>query len=214
MRTIAKLQSEIFIPIQIKHRGMRDYCEIWQAMKALTANRGTDSSDEIWLLQHFPVYTQGIAGKPEHLLYKNHIPVVNTDRGGQVTYHGPGQLIIYTLLDFRRLGLTVRELVTRLEKSVIDLLAAYSIEAESKPKAPGVYVNGAKIASLGLKIKNGFCYHGIALNINMDMEPFAAINPCGYKGLQMTQLVDLGVPDDIDVISHKIAEKLIIGLSE
>lgn len=193
---------------------MRDYCEIWQAMKALTANRGTDSSDEIWLLQHFPVYTQGIAGKPEHLLYKNHIPVVNTDRGGQVTYHGPGQLIIYTLLDFRRLGLTVRELVTRLEKSVIDLLAAYSIEAESKPKAPGVYVNGAKIASLGLKIKNGFCYHGIALNINMDMEPFAAINPCGYKGLQMTQLVDLGVPDDIDVISHKIAEKLIIGLSE
>ena len=193
---------------------MKDYGETWQAMKTFTMNRDTDTSDEIWLLQHFPVYTQGIAGKPEHLLYNNQIPVVNTDRGGQITYHGPGQLIVYTLLEFRRLGLTVRGLVTQLEKAVIDLLAVYCIKAESRREAPGVYVNGAKIASLGLKIKNGFCYHGIALNVNMDMEPFAAINPCGYKGLQMTQLVDLGVPDDIDVISQKIAEKLIIRLSE
>ena len=194
--------------------GMKDYGETWQAMKTFTMNRDTDTSDEIWLLQHFPVYTQGIAGKPEHLLYNNQIPVVNTDRGGQITYHGPGQLIVYTLLEFRRLGLTVRGLVTQLEKAVIDLLAVYCIKAESRREAPGVYVNGAKIASLGLKIKNGFCYHGIALNVNMDMEPFAAINPCGYKGLQMTQLVDLGVPDNIDVISQKIAEKLIIRLSE
>lgn len=194
--------------------GMKDYGETWQAMKTFTMNRDTDTSDEIWLLQHFPVYTQGIAGKPEHLLYNNQIPVVNTDRGGQITYHGPGQLIVYTLLEFRRLGLTVRGLVTQLEKAVIDLLAVYCIKAESRREAPGVYVNGAKIASLGLKIKNGFCYHGIALNVNMDMEPFAAINPCGYKGLQMTQLVDLGVPDDIDVISQRITEKLIIRLSE
>ncbi|HMV12779.1 MAG TPA: lipoyl(octanoyl) transferase LipB [Nitrosomonas sp.] len=194
--------------------GMKDYGETWQAMKTFTMNRDTDTSDEIWLLQHFPVYTQGIAGKPEHLLYNNQIPVVNTDRGGQITYHGPGQLIVYTLLEFRRLGLTVRGLVTQLEKAVIDLLAVYCIKAESRREAPGVYVNGAKIASLGLKIKNGFCYHGIALNVDMDMEPFAAINPCGYKGLQMTQLVDLGVPDDIDVISQRIAEKLIIRLSE
>ncbi len=193
---------------------MKDYGETWQAMKTFTMNRDTDTSDEIWLLQHFPVYTQGIAGKPEHLLYNNQIPVVNTDRGGQITYHGPGQLIVYTLLEFRRLGLTVRGLVTQLEKAVIDLLAVYCIKAESRREAPGVYVNGAKIASLGLKIKNGFCYHGIALNVNMDMEPFAAINPCGYKGLQMTQLVDLGVPDNIDVISQRIAEKLIIRLSE
>lgn len=193
---------------------MKDYGETWQAMKTFTMNRDTDTSDEIWLLQHFPVYTQGIAGKPEHLLYNNQIPVVNTDRGGQITYHGPGQLIVYTLLEFRRLGLTVRGLVTQLEKAVIDLLAVYCIKAESRREAPGVYVNGAKIASLGLKIKNGFCYHGIALNVNMDMEPFAAINPCGYKGLQMTQLVDLGVPDDIDVISQRITEKLIIRLSE
>ncbi len=193
---------------------MKDYGETWQAMKTFTMNRDTDTSDEIWLLQHFPVYTQGIAGKPEHLLYNNQIPVVNTDRGGQITYHGPGQLIVYTLLEFRRLGLTVRGLVTQLEKAVIDLLAVYCIKAESRREAPGVYVNGAKIASLGLKIKNGFCYHGIALNVDMDMEPFAAINPCGYKGLQMTQLVDLGVPDDIDVISQRIAEKLIIRLSE
>jgi len=194
--------------------GMKDYGETWQAMKTFTMNRDTDTSDEIWLLQHFPVYTQGIAGKPEHLLYNNQIPVVNTDRGGQITYHGPGQLIVYTLLEFRRLGLTVRGLVTQLEKAVIDLLAVYCIKAESRREAPGVYVNGAKIASLGLKIKNGFCYHGIALNVNMDMEPFAAINPCGYKGLQMTQLVDLGVPDNIDVISQRITEKLIIRLSE
>lgn len=194
--------------------GMKDYGETWQAMKTFTMNRDTDTSDEIWLLQHFPVYTQGIAGKPEHLLYNNQIPVVNTDRGGQITYHGPGQLIVYTLLEFRRLGLTVRGLVTQLEKAVIDLLAVYCIKAESRREAPGVYVNGAKIASLGLKIKNGFCYHGIALNVDMDMEPFAAINPCGYKGLQMTQLVDLGVPDNIDVISQRIAEKLIIRLSE
>lgn len=194
--------------------GMKDYGETWQAMKTFTMNRDTDTSDEIWLLQHFPVYTQGIAGKPEHLLYNNQIPVVNTDLGGQITYHGPGQLIVYTLLEFRRLGLTVRGLVTQLEKAVIDLLAVYCIKAESRREAPGVYVNGAKIASLGLKIKNGFCYHGIALNVDMDMEPFAAINPCGYKGLQMTQLVDLGVPDDIDVISQRITEKLIIRLSE
>ena len=144
MNTI--VQSRACVPIQTKYLGIRDYAETWQAMKNFTASRSNSTLDEIWLLQHFPVYTQGIAGKPEHLLYRNHIPVIHTDRGGQVTYHGPGQPIIYTLLEFRRLGFHVRELVTQLEKAVIDLLEEYCIKAESKQEAPGVYVKGAKIS--------------------------------------------------------------------
>lgn len=214
MITNTTARSRTCVPIQTKYLGIRDYAETWQAMKNFTAGRSNSTLDEIWLLQHFPVYTQGIAGKPEHLLYRNDIPVIHTDRGGQVTYHGPGQLIIYTLLEFRRLGFHVRELVTQLEKAVIDLLEEYCIKAESKEEAPGVYVKGEKIASLGLKIKHGYCYHGIALNIDMDLQPFFAINPCGYQGLQMTQMVDQGVSDNIEVISQKIAEKLIMRLSK
>ena len=185
-----------------------DYRHAWQAMKEFTAARGDDTPDEIWLLQHPPVYTQGPAGKPEHLLHENGIPVVRTDRGGQITYHGPGQVIAYLMLDMRRLGLGVRELVSRMEGAVIDLLGEYRINSESHREAPGVYVDGAKVASLGLKIKKGCCYHGLALNVDMDLQPFSAINPCGYAGLRVTQLKDLGVTDGIEILSSKLARRL------
>jgi lipoyl(octanoyl) transferase len=185
-----------------------DYRHAWQAMKEFTAARGNNTPDEIWLLQHPPVYTQGLAGKPEHLLHENGIPVVRTDRGGQITYHGPGQVIGYLMLDMRRLGLGVRELVSRMEGAVIDLLGEYRINSESRKEAPGVYVDGAKVASLGLKIKKGCCYHGLALNVDMDLRPFSAINPCGYAGLRVTQLKDLGVTDGIEILSSKLARRL------
>ena len=177
-------------------------------MKDFTASRTQDTPDEIWLLQHPPVYTQGVAGKPEHLLYTNGIDVIRTDRGGQITYHGPGQIIAYLLLDIRRHKLGIRELVRRMEGAVIDLLQDYHISAEGRTDAPGVYVNGAKIAALGLKIKNGCCYHGLALNVHMDLTPFAAINPCGYAGLQVTQTHDLGIADGLETLSNLLAEKL------
>jgi lipoyl(octanoyl) transferase len=185
-----------------------DYRHAWKAMKEFTAARGNNTPDEIWLLQHPPVYTQGLAGKPEHLLHENGIPVVRTDRGGQITYHGPGQVIGYLMLDMRRLGLGVRELVSRMEGAVIDLLREYRINSESRKEAPGVYVDGAKVASLGLKIKKGCCYHGLALNVDMDLRPFSAINPCGYAGLRVTQLKDLGVTDGIEILSSKLARRL------
>jgi lipoyl(octanoyl) transferase len=185
-----------------------DYRHAWQAMKEFTAARGDDTPDEIWLLQHAPVYTQGLAGKPEHLLLENGIPVVRTDRGGQITYHGPGQIIGYLMLDIRRRGLGVRELVSRMEGAVIDLLSEYRIDSESRREAPGVYVDGAKIASLGLKIKKGCCYHGLALNVDMDLRPFSTINPCGYAGLRVTQLKDLGVTDGLEILSSKLARRL------
>ena len=188
--------------------GLVDYCATWQAMKDFTAVRSASTLDEIWLLQHPPVYTQGLAGKPEHLLYSNGIAVIKTDRGGQITYHGPGQLIAYLLLDMRRLKIGVRELVTRMENAVIDLLEGYHIQAESRVDAPGVYVANAKIAALGLKIRKGYCYHGIALNVDMDLVPFSAINPCGYAGLQITQTKDLGITDKLQIISNKLSEKL------
>ena len=159
-------------------------------------------------MQHPPVYTQGIGGKPEHLLYNNGILVVRTDRGGQITYHGPGQIVAYLLLDMRRLKLGVRELVRKMEGAVVDLLDDYRIGAEGRVDAPGVYVNGAKIAALGLKIKNGYCYHGLALNVDMDLGPFAAINPCGYSGLRVTQTRALGVVDGLEILSSKLADKL------
>lgn len=200
--------------IQVKHLGLVDYFAAWQAMKDFTANRNIHTPDEIWLLQHPPVYTQGIAGKPEHLLYQSDIPIIKTDRGGQITFHGPGQLIAYLLLDLRRLKLNVRELVRKMEGAVIDMLRDYRIEAEGRVDAPGVYVNDAKIASLGLKIKNGCCYHGIALNVDMDLIPFSAINPCGYAGLRITQIKALGIDDEIDVLGQKMIKKLQIKLAE
>jgi len=194
--------------IKIRYAGLADYLSTWQAMKDFTVSRTESTPDEIWLLQHPPVYTQGIGGKPEHLLYNNGIIVVRTDRGGQITYHGPGQIVAYLLLDMRRLKLGVRELVRKMEGAVVDLLDDYRIVAEGRVDAPGVYVNGAKIAALGLKIKNGYCYHGLALNVDMDLRPFAAINPCGYSGLRVTQTRDLGVADGLEILSSKLADKL------
>nr|WP_256329420.1 lipoyl(octanoyl) transferase LipB [Nitrosomonas sp. Nm33] len=197
-----------------RYLGMVDYLVTWQAMKDFTAYRTNHTPDEIWLLQHPSVYTQGIAGKPEHLLYRNDIPVIKTDRGGQITFHGPGQLIAYLLLDLRRLKFNVRELVRKMEGAVIDLLGEYRVDAEGRVDAPGVYVSNAKIASLGLKIKNGCCYHGIALNVDMDLTPFSAINPCGYAGLRVTQTKDLGIDDEIEVLGQKMIEKLQIKFAE
>lgn len=206
---IAQTDSIINNPrMRIKQGGMVSYLVAWQAMKDFTDTRTSGTRDEIWLVQHPPVYTLGIAGKPEHLLHNNGIEVIKTDRGGQITYHGPGQLVAYLLLDMRRLKLGVRELVRRMENAVIDLLKDYHIDADSRVDAPGVYVANAKIAALGLKIKHGYCYHGVALNIDMDLTPFSAINPCGYPGLKVTQTRDLGITDGLGVISNKFSEKL------
>lgn len=188
--------------------GISDYQTTWQAMKDFTNTRTTQTCDEIWLLQHPAVFTQGIAGKPEHLLHRNGIDLIKTDRGGQITYHGPGQVIAYLLLDIRRLKLGVRELVRSMENAVIDLLKDYHIKAVGRIEAPGVYVDNAKIAALGLKIKKNFCYHGIALNVDMDLTPFSYINPCGYQGLQVTQTKDLGITDDLEILSNQLAKKL------
>lgn len=194
--------------LEIRYGDVVDYLSTWQAMKEFTAARARNTPDEIWLLQHSPVYTQGIAGKPEHLLHNSGILVIRTDRGGQITYHGPGQIIAYLLLDMRRRKLGVRELVRTMEGAVIDLLRDYGIAAEGRVDAPGVYVEGAKIAALGLKIKNGCCYHGLALNVSMDLAPFAAINPCGYSGLRVTQTKNLGITDGLEALRRKLAEKL------
>lgn len=193
----------------VRELGLVEYLPTWQAMQHFTNNRGPQTADEVWLLQHFPVFTQGQAGKAEHLLLPGDIPVVQADRGGQVTYHGPGQLVGYLLLDVRRLGFGVRELVNRIEHSLIDLLAGYGIEAAAKPDAPGVYVDGAKIASLGLRIRNGRSFHGLALNVDMDLEPFQRINPCGYAGLKMTQLRDLVGPVDFAEVMGRLRGELV-----
>ncbi len=191
--------------VVVKQLGVVDYGVSWERMKAFTQVRTPQTLDEIWLLQHPPIYTQGIAGKPEHLLARTNIPVIKTDRGGQITYHGPGQLIAYLLLDIRRLKLGVRELVRRMENAVIQLLSEYHVKASGRAGAPGVYVGKAKIASLGLKIKKNYCYHGIALNVDMDLKPFLAINPCGYAGLEVTQTKDQGIADDLEVLSQKLS---------
>ncbi|QLF94247.1 lipoyl(octanoyl) transferase LipB [Pseudomonas sp. ABC1] len=193
----------------VRELGLVDYLPAWQAMQCLTQQRGPDTPDELWLLQHRPVFTQGQAGKAEHLLLPGDIPVVQADRGGQVTYHGPGQLIVYLLLDVRRLGLGVRELVNLMEDSLVALLAEYGVDAAAKPDAPGVYVDGAKIASLGLRIRRGCSFHGLALNIDMDMEPFSRINPCGYAGLKMTQLRDLVGPVDFSAVAGRLRAQLV-----
>lgn len=162
-------------------------------MQEFTARRDTDTPDELWLLEHPPVYTLGQAGRREHLLAATDIPLVPIDRGGQITYHGPGQVVVYVLVDLRRRGYGVRELVTRMEQAVIEVLAAHAVVAQRLAGAPGVYVDGAKIAALGLRVKRGCTYHGLALNVDMDLAPFAAINPCGYAGMRVTQCRDLGV---------------------
>lgn len=185
-----------------------DFQKTWREMQAFTAARTPDTPDEIWLCQHPPVFTQGLAGKPEHLLRDIGIPVVKIDRGGQITYHGPGQLVAYLLIDLKRRNLGVKALVHRIEQALIDLLADYGIEAARRPGAPGVYVGEAKIAALGLKIKNGCSYHGLSLNVAMDLSPFAAINPCGYEGLAVTQLSELCGETDIDRVGDRLVAQL------
>lgn len=177
-------------PLIIRHLGRQPYQPVWDAMRAFTDDRGPDQTDELWVVEHDPVFTQGLAGKAEHILDPSGIPVVQTDRGGQVTYHGPGQVVVYPLLDIDRRGLGVRCLVDRLEQAVIEMLGGRGIPAERMDGAPGVYVAGAKIASIGLKVRRGRTYHGMALNVDMDLRPFNCINPCGFAGLAMTRLTD------------------------
>jgi lipoyl(octanoyl) transferase len=196
----------------VRRMGVTEYAAAYDAMRAFTARRTGDTPDELWLLEHPPVYTLGQAGKPEHLLRDNGIPVVRVDRGGQVTYHGPGQVIAYVLLDLRRRGLTVKRLVWLLEQAVIDLLAGHGVAGARRAGAPGVYVEGAKVAALGLRVRGGCTYHGLALNVNMDLAPFRDINPCGYQGLSVTQLVELGVALAPDAAAAAFAERLLARL--
>ena len=199
--------------------GLVEYQSTWDAMKKFTAERAPDGQiqgtrDEIWLVQHTPIYTQGQAGKSEHLLHPTNIPVVKIDRGGQITYHGPGQIVAYLLLDLRRWKINVRELVCLIEQAVIDLLGEFGVVAQARKDAPGVYVGEAKIASLGLKIKHGCCYHGLALNVDMDLSPFANINPCGHAGLRVTQCRELGITAGIEELQALLAQNLIHGLQQ
>lgn len=189
--------------------GLQPYEPTWHAMQRFTAGRDERTGDEVWLLQHPAVFTQGQAGKAEHLLLPGDIPVVQVDRGGQVTYHGPGQLVGYLLLDVRRSGIGVRELVSRIERSLIALLDDYGVRAEARADAPGVYVDGAKIASLGLRIRNGRSFHGLALNVDMDLHPFQRINPCGYAGMAMTQLRDLVGPVEFAEVCARLRQQLV-----
>lgn len=202
------------MPILVKSLGRSDYRETWQAMRDFTNARGRETADELWITEHDPVFTQGLNGRPEHLLAPGNIPVVQIDRGGQVTYHGPGQLLLYCLLDLTRLGLGVKGLVALIEQSVIDLLRQYDIDARGRAGAPGVYVGEAKIAALGLRIRKGCCYHGLSLNVDLDLEPFSRINPCGYQGLAVTRLLDFGIGDAVETVGEKLAGILIGHLSE
>ena len=188
--------------------GLVAYEPTWRAMQEFTRSRGPETGDQAWLVEHPPVFTLGLAGRREHVIDPGNIPVVATDRGGQVTYHGPGQAIVYVLLDLRRRGLGVKELVRRLEQGAIDLLSGYGIEGERRAGMPGVYVKGAKIAAIGLRIARGCSYHGIALNAELDLEPFGRIDPCGYPGLASTRLADLGARDSIHAVQQRLAERL------
>ncbi|MGD9387428.1 MAG: lipoyl(octanoyl) transferase LipB [Gammaproteobacteria bacterium] len=198
----------------VRRLGMVDYEPTWRRMQALAESRGPEQPDEIWVLQHPPVFTLGLNGSREHLLAPGDIPVVQVDRGGQVTYHGPGQIVVYPLLDLGRSGLGVRALVCVLERAVIRCLADYGIEAAGDRNAPGVYVNGCKIASIGLRVRRNCTYHGLALNVAMDLEPFQRINPCGYQGLQVTQLADLGVERDLEEVADDLERALLAELAQ
>ena len=196
-------------PIKVRRLGLANYELVSQQMKAFTLRRDAATPDEFWQVEHPPVYTLGVAAKPEHLpRMDNGIPVVKSDRGGQITYHGPGQVVFYTLLDLRRRNLNVRALVRKLESAVIELLRDYGVEANGRDHAPGVYVAGAKVAALGLRVRNGCCYHGLSLNVDMDLTPFSIINPCGYPGLEVTQLRALGVRDSIALVADRLLGKL------
>jgi len=194
-------------PLHVRRLGRQPYQPVWRAMQAFTAARDEHVDDELWVLEHDPVFTLGQAGRPEHVLAPGDIPVVNVDRGGQVTYHGPGQIVAYPLLNLRRLGVGVRELVHRIEQAVIDTLAHWDIQAARLEGAPGVYVAGAKIAALGLRVRRGCTFHGLAFNVNMDLEPFTRINPCGYKGLAVTTVADLGGPSALAPVEKVLVEE-------
>lgn len=198
--------SAITEQLIIRELGLQHYTNVWQAMQQFTDQRDSSTTDELWLLEHHSVFTQGQAGKEEHLLFPGDIPVVKVDRGGQVTYHGPGQLVVYVLLDLKRRNLGVRALVTLIEQVLVELLAGYGVSAYAKADAPGVYVDGAKIASLGLRVRKGCTFHGLALNVNMDLSPFSRINPCGYAGMQMIQCNDLGGPQSIAQAKQRIVQ--------
>jgi len=200
-------------PVRVVDLGRSRYGEVFEAMRAYTETRGEATEDQIWITEHEPVFTQGQAGKPEHLLLPGEIPVVHTDRGGQVTYHGPGQIVGYLLFDLRRLGLTVRGLVTGIEEAVIRTLAGYDIAGAARADAPGVYVDGAKIASLGLRVRRGCSYHGLSLNVNMDLEPFGRINPCGLAGIEVVQVVDLGGPGNLERVTDDLLGALAVSYS-
>ena len=192
----------------VRDLGRTAYGPVFEAMRSYTDARTPDSADELWLTEHEPVFTQGQAGKAEHVLAPGDIPVVQSDRGGQVTYHGPGQITGYLLFDIRRLGISVRELVRGIEAAVVATLARYGVDAAGRPDAPGVYVDGAKIASLGLRVRRGCSYHGLALNVDMDLEPFSRINPCGLLGTPVTQLADLASPVEIGAVRQRLIEEL------
>ncbi|MCW8856757.1 MAG: lipoyl(octanoyl) transferase LipB [Kangiella sp.] len=192
----------------IRELGHETYVPVWKRMQEFTDNRDDTTTDEIWLVEHDPVFTQGQAGKAEHLLFPGEIPVVQVDRGGQVTYHGPGQQVAYFMIDLRRKNMGPRDLVSGIENAMVDMLAMYGIEAYPRSDAPGVYCDDQKICSLGLRIRKGKSFHGLALNVNMDLEPFSRINPCGYQGMQMTQIVEKGGPDNLERIKPDLIDQL------
>lgn len=201
--------------VRIKHLGRVEYEPTWRAMQTFTAQRNESTQDELWVLEHPPVFTLGQAGKREHLLVDPDIPVVHIDRGGQITYHGPGQVVVYVLVDLKQRGYGVKDLVSRMEQAVINLLAQHQVIAERQKGAPGVYVKGAKIAALGLRIKQGRTYHGLALNVDMDLSPFNYINPCGYAGMAVTQTKDLGIRQTARQLGDQLSRQLVelIGVS-
>lgn len=205
---LTSTDSEQLSHLLVRRLGVMAYQESYDVMREFTANRDENTSDEIWLLEHPPTFTQGLNGKTEHLLDPGKIPLIQVDRGGQITYHGPGQLIAYLLLDLRRHKMGVRQLVTAMEQSVIDLVSNYGITANARTDAPGVYVGGAKIAAIGLRVKRGRSYHGLSLNIDMDLTPFSHINPCGHPGMVVTDLRTLGVTDSLEKITDKLLNQL------
>jgi lipoyl(octanoyl) transferase len=194
--------------LQIRQLGLQPYDEVWQAMRSFTDQRDEHTEDEIWLVEHPPVFTLGQAGKREHILQVSDIPIVQSDRGGQVTYHGPGQLIAYLMINLKRKNLGVRDLVTGIESTIIRVLAAYDIASEARKEAPGVYVAGQKVAALGLRVRRGSSYHGLSLNVDMDLSPFSWINPCGYEGLEVTQLKNLGVDESVSTVAQVLINEI------
>ena len=195
-------------PWIVRELGRQPYEPVWRAMQRFTDARGPDTPDELWLVEHDPVFTLGQAGKPEHVLAPGEIPVLHVDRGGQVTYHGPGQIVLYPLLDLRRIGIGVREYVCRIEQAIIDTLDEWNIGGQRREGAPGVYVAGAKVAALGIRVRRGCTFHGLAFNIGMDLEPFHRINPCGYQGLQVTSMRDLGGPSSMDAVKPVLLDHI------